>query len=218
MNAESDKSVCEVVLGRSTTGTLCGAAAVILAILCLVHILPTTLVSIAIIVLGAGFFFRGAAISCEFSKLVAHLSGGTSDKVQLGGGLSIEILTGVTAVVLGILSLLGLDQTVLLPVAVIALGGGAVMGSGVISRLNALKFEVSGTGCTPHRRICDEIVSAAMGMQILAGIAAIILGILTLTNPTSMTLTFIAVLVLGASTLLTGSSITGKMAGIIHHE
>lgn len=156
-------------------------------------------------------------ISAEYSKLLSHLSGTTADKLELGGGMSVEVLTGAAGIILGILALLGLDPNTLVAIAIIAFGCGVVMGSGVISRLNSLKMELAGSAGTSHHKVAHEIVSAAMGTQILAGLAAVILGILSLIGFAPITLNFVAILVLGAASLLSGSAITGRMLGMIRN-
>lgn len=216
MSIEQNKSICEITLGRSSIGSICGAGAVVLAILGLVHLLPNILVAVSTIVLGVSLLFKGIAISAEYSKLLCHLSGTTTDKLELGGGMSVEIMTGAAGIVLGILALLGLVPETLISIAIIAFGGGVLLGSGVISRLNSLKFEAAGSAGTTHHKVAHEIVSAAMASQVLAGIAAVVLGILSLLGFAPLTLNLISVLVLGGASLLCGSALTGKMVGLLH--
>ena len=208
MPSANEKLLCEISLGRSTAGTLCGGSAVVLAVLALVHLLPSLLLAIATIVLGASLLFKGAVISAEYSKLLAHTSGDALDKVELCGGTSIEVLTGIAGIVLGILALLSIDPNTLVAVANITFGGGVIMGTATISRLVALRTDLAGS---TSRKVAHEIMSSTMGIQILAGLAVIALGILSLIGFFPMTLNLVAILVLGSAFLLSGSAIIGRM-------
>lgn len=84
----------------ASTEFLGGFAGIILGILALLGIASMTLLSVAVIVFGAGLLF---------SRLVGGDYGGRS-------------LVGIAALVLGILSVVGLSQPVLVPVALLALG------------------------------------------------------------------------------------------------
>ncbi len=218
MTTENDKLLLEITLGRSTIGAICGGSAVVLAILGLVNLLPGILVAAATIVLGGSLLLKGAAISAEYSKLLAHFTGTTSEKLEVGGGMSVEILTGLAGGILGILALLSFSPDTLIAIAVIIFGGGIVMGSELISKLNSLKVSLATSMEESHRRahkVIKEMVSAAMAIQVLAGISAIVLGILSLTGLAPMTLNLIAILTLGVASLFTGSAITGKFVEML---
>lgn len=209
-----DKSVAQITLGRSLPGTIGGLGAVVLCILGLVGIYPLMFVSISVIAIGGALVFRGGVIAAEFSKLAAHFTGQNESNAELGGGASVEVLAGIAGIVLGILSLLGLDANILASIAIIVFGSALVMGSGVLSRLNSIKLSISSPDQNGHRMI-EDLVSAATGTQVLVGLAAIILGILALIGLHSLTLNLVALLGIGAAVLLSGSSITGKMIGLI---
>jgi ABC-type multidrug transport system permease subunit len=63
--------------------------------------------------------------------------------------------------------------------------------------------------------LAGEMASGSAALQCLAGLAAIVLGILAVTGTNSMVLTLIGLLVLGATVLLTGSTLTGTVMGFM---
>jgi hypothetical protein len=156
--------------------------------------------------------FKAIAIAAEYPKLLSKTDASMSG---LGGGISAEFLAGGAGIVLGILALLGLEFEPLTAIAVIVFGCGLIMGSSVVSRLNALKASASGADSTAQK-VVGEIVSGAMGMQVLVGVSAVVLGILSLIGFEPLTLTLVALLAIGASSLLTGSAMSGKMMGTHH--
>lgn len=205
-----DKVMERTVVGGSSTEALTGAGAIVLAILGLAHIAPQMMVAISSIALGAALILDGAAIAAEYSRILAESGNGSISKVELGGGLSTQVIGGVAAVVLGVLALLNIAPTTLMAIAAIVLGVTVVSGSGVTTRLNALKIETSGDHDFA-KRVARESLTAATGADMLVGLAAVVLGILALVGMAPVPLTLVAMLALGASILLTGSAVIGKM-------
>ena len=88
-----------------------GVAAIVLGILALLGVASLTLVSVAAIVLGASFMLAGLSQSSAFPAA--------------GSG---HTMVGLAAAVLGILAVVGLSSLVLVLVALLVLGGGALFG------------------------------------------------------------------------------------------
>ena len=98
----------------------------------------------------------------------------------------------------------------LLPIATLVLGIGAILSTGVLSWLN-------GTGTPPSAqlegsRMSYGVLAFATGVQILAGIAAIVLTILGLIGFDAIVLDLVALLALGSASVLSGASATGRLA------
>ena len=91
-----------------------GVAAIILGILALLGVASLTLMSVAAIVLGASFLLSGVAQSGAFP---AAATGHT--------------MVGLASAVLGILAVVGLSSLVLVLVALLVLGGGALFSGSV---------------------------------------------------------------------------------------
>ena len=91
-------------------------------------------------------------------------------------------------------------------VAVVIAGGAALMlSAGVVNRMQAMT-----TLSTPS--------SSAAAAHLLAGLAAVVLGILALTNAgATMVLTTVGLLVLGASLMLSGTAMSTAMLRLFRH-
>ena len=205
-----DKVMERAVIGGSSTEAITGAGAVVLAILGLAHIAPEMMVAISAIALGAALSMDGIAVGAEYSRILEESGNGAIGRMGFSGGLSTQVVGGVAAVALGILALLHVEMVALSAISAIVLGATVMFSSGVETRLNALKIEASGD----HefaKRIARETLTAATGADMLIGLAAVVLGILALVGVAPTPLTLVAMLSLGASILLTGSAVIGKM-------
>ncbi len=122
---------------------------------------------------------------------------------------------------LGILALLGINPGVLTPVAVIAFGTALVMSSNAVWHLflmrRAARMQAAAT--TQHSGgeiLASEMASGSAGLQALAGLAAIVLGILALAGSSyDMVLNLVALLALGSTLVLTGSSLSATVLGFM---
>lgn len=63
--------------------------------------------------------------------------------------------------------------------------------------------------------LAGEMASGSAVLQCLAGLAAIVLGILAVTGTNASVLTLVGLLVLGATVLLTGSTLSGAVMGFM---
>lgn len=208
-----EKQSAKVVAGGSITEALAGLAAVALAILGLTGILPGYLAAIATIAVGVALLAQGGAIAARWSKLVAETPGYEVDpRTELGSGMTAEILGGASAIVLGILALVGVAPYILIPVALLAVGGAMLVGTGATADLGLMR----GADTSPRlERATREVTVAASGTQMLIGIAAIVLGILALIGIDPLTLSLVGLLATGASILFSGSAISSRMLGIL---
>jgi hypothetical protein len=205
------KTVIEIESGGLLIEAAGGIAVIVLAIIGLARAGDGVMTSIATIVLGVALLAEGGAIAAEFSKLLSAATGGTLGAMELGSGMTTEIFAGGAAIVLGILGLVGLVPMVLLPAAVIAVGGGLVLTSGAVARLNQLRVQATGVS-EMAQRVSQAAVSGAVATQILAAIAAIVLGILALVSTShAAILTLVGLLVLGAAVALSGAALAGRL-------
>lgn len=205
------KSIAEVEAAGSLIEAAAGLAVVVLAIIGLARGDTRFIVSIATIVAGVALLAQGGAVAAEYSKLLSMITGGTLGAVELGGGMTIEMLAGGGAIVLGILGLAGFDSELLLPAAVIAIGASLIFTASGYQRLNALKAQAAGLSDVAAR-VAQGAVGGAIAAQVLAGIAAIVLGILAFTMPVhASVLTLIGLLVLGSAIAVSGTALTGRL-------
>ncbi|HEY7635426.1 MAG TPA: hypothetical protein VH763_07775 [Gemmatimonadales bacterium] len=112
---------------------------------------------------------------------------------EMEAGTIGESVAGVAALILAILGLLGLLPRTFAAIGAIVLGAGLLIGGATLSRRYS--------GLVPVEAMArgrQEIVGA-LGLQAIAGIAAIVLGILALLGLDPLLLLGITVLVLGAA-------------------
>ncbi len=214
--AERKRSARTVLAGTIAEG-IAGGAAVVLSIVGLSHISPELMLNIATLAMGAALLQEGGAVSMRYSKLLREThSARLTEEAEFGVGVSAEFLGGVAGIVFGILSLAGIVPMTLIPVAVIVFGATLILGSGATVRLNALDIEGSSV---PDRikRITHEAVTAAAGVQLLLGLAGVVLGILALIGTVPLTLCLAALLVVGVSGFLDAAAITARMASLYRY-
>jgi hypothetical protein len=196
-----------------------GIATIVLAIIGLSGVSETALGAIGTIVFAAALLIQGGTMLTEYTKVIFPSGVLGGEEVGGGGGLSALFLVGAAGIVLGILALLGIHQQVLISVAVMAFGAALLLSSNSVWQLYRLKQ-------TSHRAVgmrtlsstevlAGEMASGSAAIQCLAGLAAIVLGILAVTGNNPMGLTLIALLVLGATVLLTGSTLSAAVMGFM---
>lgn len=191
-----------------------GIAAIVLAIIGLSGINPEVLLSISTIVFGAALLIQGGAMLGEFAEIEATPG---SAVTAGGGGISALFLVGIAGIVLGVLALLGLHAAVLTAVAAIAFGVALLLSSSGVwqlltSRSVATRFQ---THSPMVRVVASEVAAGSAGLQAMAGLAVIVLGLLAVCGIYTVPLTLIALLVAGASVLLTGTTLSGTMIGFM---
>jgi hypothetical protein len=113
-------------------------------------------------------------------------------------GMDTEVVLGGIAVVLGVLALLGVGRELLLPISAIVLGA-ALLFAGMTAR------RLEGEGGS------HALTRSASGVELLIGLAVIVLGIIGLTGNMPITLTLVSVLGLGGTLLLAGLAIGGRV-------
>ena len=168
--------------GGAVMESIGAIATIALAIIALAGVLSNTLTAIATIILGAAIWVEGGSFAAHRSG-ASSSEGGAARSWQSSEGLAAEFLGGLTAIVLGVLALLGIDPFMLLAVATLVLGGG---------------FLLSG------------LVTMGSTSQALAGLTALVLGLLAIIGIGSLSLVMAALIVLGGSALLHGAATSGR--------
>lgn len=210
--ATSDQSM-KTVAGGSTAEAVGGIAAIVLTIIGLAHIMPYAMASISTIVVGAALLLEGGAVAARLADLTR--AEGAAFRTELGGGVSAEVLGGIAGIVLGISALIGFAPLVLVPVANIVFGAALIVGAAVTASVDRTLPTTTHGEYVSRARATHQLVSAASGTQILVGIAAIVLGILALFGIAPLMLSLVALLVVGASVLLSGSAVGGRVMSFL---
>jgi hypothetical protein len=176
-----------------------GIATIVLAVIALAGVHAAPLASIVTIVIGVGLMVQAFNSAAERSKMMP-----ASQSVEVGGEVMVDVLTGVTGIILGILALVGINAAHLVPAALIVFGG-ALMLSGAIEMLPRSAPIASAAGgsiqVTSHQ---GPVVTG--GMEIMVGIAAIVLGILSLIFMSSWVLVLVGFIAIGATMLMVSAT------------
>jgi hypothetical protein len=195
-----------------------GIATIVLAIIALAGVHPEVILPIAVIVFGAALLIQGGTMLSEYASLIfpAGSTGAPSEQIGVGS-LSTLFLVGVAGIVLGILALLGITTGTLSAIAVIAFGSALLLSSNSVRNLYMLQSSASRSG-TPRagtELLAGEMASGSAGVQMLAGLAAIVLGILAVIGINQNILMLAALIILGATIILTGSALSGLVVGFM---
>ncbi|WP_300180281.1 hypothetical protein [Bradyrhizobium sp.] len=194
-----------------------GVATVVLAIIALSGIDAPQLDAIAIIVFGAALLIQAGTMLTEYTKLIFPTGMAQSGEEGVGGGLPALFLVGAAGIVLGILSLLNVVPSMLMAAAVIAFGAALLLSSNSVWHLHRAKQTSlrlgGGQMLSGSEILAGEMASGSAGVQCVAGLTGIVLGILAICGIYTDILTLVALLVLGATVLLTGSTLSGTAMG-----
>jgi hypothetical protein len=195
-----------------------GIATIVLAIVALAGVHPAIVLSVAVIVFGATLLIQGGTLVSEYEGIM--FPAGTANVVspeQFGvGGLATLFLVGVAGIVLGILALLGIAAETLTAISVIAFGASLLLSSNSVRHLSMLqttsRSDVARSGA---ERLAGEMATGSASIQVLAGLTAIVLGILSVAGVNPNVLMLSALIVLGGAIILTGSALTGLIIGFM---
>jgi hypothetical protein len=219
---EQERRAIEEVGGGSIVESIGGIGALVLSILGLIGFIPVTMASLATIAAGGALLIGGGTLASQYTRIFSGARPRLSHSI-IGGGMAMESLAGFAAIVLGLLSLLGINSGVMLAAAVIVLGCALLLASGAVARLTTLPIrEPFGTverareAEHEHYMVRDALY-AASGSEALIGAGAIVLGILSLSGIAPMALILVALLAVGASILVAGSSVAGRMFESVAH-
>jgi len=209
----SSSGTSEVASYGGFVDALGGIATIVLAMIGLAGVKTIDLLSIATVVFGAALLIQGGAMLSEYAGIEVAENGTGSG----GGGLASLFGVGVAGIVLGVLALLGVRPPILNSVAVIAFGGALIFSASSVwtlltSRSVAARFEARNTML---QRVAAEIAGGSSGVQAMAGLAVIVLGILAVAGIYTEVLALVALLFAGAAIVMTGSTLSGTMIGFM---
>ncbi len=196
--------------GGSLAEGIAGGAGVALAIIGLANIMPSYMIPVSTIALGVAFVFEGGAVARRFTRLFAEATKKWYDVSGLGSGLTAEVVGGITGIILGILTLLNVSPTILMPAAAIVFGGTLIFSSGISARLDEMLISRMGED-ELYKDVAREAVTASAGVSLLFGVTAVTLGILAIVGLSPAILNLVALLGIGLSNLMSGTAISGRV-------
>ncbi len=214
-NIREERKAMKIVGAGSLAHGFVATGVMALAIIGLAAFHTFWMAAIATILAGVALLFEGAAIATRFSTLMHDVSKGRLGAMELGGGMSAELLGGLAGLALGILTLAGLVPMILMPVAAIVYGVSLVLGLGAMARMNDLHIEMV-CDTNESRHVARTLVKSAEGVQMLLGLGSVVLGILAIIGMAPLMLSLVAMLAVGFSSMLSGSAVGGRMLSSLH--
>lgn len=196
----------EAAVGGSAVEALAGAAAVVLSIIALSGRGVLPLAAVAVIATGVALLFEAGAVAASERGAL----GAEPERAAVKGGIGADAIAGIGAVALGILTLIGIDPMILLPVSAIVLGAGLLLSAAAPAAERETTF---GGG----RALTHDALAASSGVHVLVGAGAVVLGILGVLGKAPVELTLISMLSIGAGQLLTGATLGGRMFHAFRH-
>jgi hypothetical protein len=215
---ETSSAPAEAAAYGGLADAIGGIATIVLAIIALSGVHPEVILPIAVIVFGAALLIQGGTMLSEYASIIFPAGAAGASTEQMGvGSLSTLFLVGVAGIVLGILALLGIETGVLSAIAVIAFGSGLLLSSNAVRSLYMMQSSANRSAAprAGTELLAGEMASGSAGVQMLAGLAAIVLGILAVVGIKGDILLLAALIVLGATVILTGSALSGLVVGFM---
>lgn len=200
-----NRRALEIFAGGSFVEMVGGLAALGLACFGLAGMVPGILASVAGICISSALMLEGLAVSAEYGRL----TGWQGAPPQVAGGMSAEFVAGGSGLALSILGLVGVYRPILLAITVIILGMGLAISSGAKMRLNSLR--ATETEGEIEESKLKKMVIAAIGLEVIVGVAAVVLGIIALSQIAPAEVVLVAFLILGVIMLASGSALGGKL-------
>lgn len=205
-----DKVNAGVFTGGASLEAIGGTGAIVLAIIGLSATWPMLMAGIATLAVGGALIFHGGAIAARWNQALQRLDRDRYDRTQFFGGIGAEVFGGAVGVVLGILVLAGVVPGILLPIAAIVFGGTLLLGGAATPELERLAEPVRENR---FGKVTHEAIQASGGVMALAGIAAAVLGILSLIKVGPfVTMSLVAMLCVGGALLVAGGALTARFA------
>ena len=186
-------------VGLMTEGAA-GIAVIVLAIIALAGISSAPLASIATIIIGVGLMVQGFNTAAESARLVPAAT------PEFGGEVMVDFLAGGSGIVLGILALIGIHAAGLLEAALIVFGSSLLL-SGAMAMRGPIAASLPIDGAIASYRGS----ASAGGMEVLVGLAAIVLGILALVLANAAVLLLVGFIAVGAALLMVSATFGSAM-------
>ena len=202
-----------------------GIATAVLAIIGLAGWRPELLAGVATIVFGVALLIQGGTLLSEYSQVFTPAGALQTASDAVGGdGLAAMFPVGIAGIVLGILALLGVASYALTSICAIAFGAALMLSAQSVRRLYRMQADVrlaSASSYTVREFLAGEMAAGSAGIQFVAGLAALVLGIIAVVmaaTARSELLTLIALLVVGLTNIISGSALSGLVLGFMRPE
>ncbi len=201
-----DDRVTSLVLASGSSFELtCGALAIAAAIAGLAGVAPQHLAALATIAVGFALLAQGSTIAARWREAV-HIPG--SERTE-AVGISTEMFGGLGAIVLGALVMANVAPLALSCAAAIVIGVSLLLGGPAQPDIAE-----AAPAASPRRwRVTRNAVRTSAGVMVMAGLAAIALGVLGATGAgPAIALSLVAILCTAAALVLAGGALAARFA------
>lgn len=202
-----------------------GIATAVLAIIGLAGWRPELLAGVATIVFGAALLIQCGTLLSEYAQVFTPAGAMQVASEAVGGdGLAAMFPVGIAGIVVGILALLGIASYALTAIAVIAFGAALMLSAQSVRRLYRMQAETRriALGTYSVREfLAGEMAAGSAGIQFVAGLGALVLGILAVVMATTVRsdmLTLVALLIVGLTNIISGSALSGLVLSFMRSE
>lgn len=202
-----------------------GIATAVLAIIGLAGWRPELLAGVATIVFGAALLIQCGTLLSEYSQVFTPAGALQTASEAFGGdGLAAMFPVGIAGIVLGILALIGVASYALTAVSVIAFGAALMLSAQSVRRLYRMQAETRRASVSVYsvrEFLAGEMAAGSAGIQFIAGLGALVLGIIAVVMTATMRtelLTLVALLVLGLTNIISGSALSGLVLSFMRPE
>lgn len=200
-----DQGTQVAIASGSSFELFAGLIGAVVAVMGLTGAFPLYMAAIATIAVGFALLAQGGTLAARWENAV-HIEG--SERTE-AVGIGTEVFGGLAAITLGGLALFGVAPAVVLPVAAAVLGAALMFGGPAQPQI----AQIAPSASHPRWRVTRDAVRTSGGVMVMAGLAAIILGVLALTESAPVfTLTLIALLCVAAALVLAGGALTARFA------
>jgi len=201
----SDRATQIAIASGSSFELFAGAIAGIVAVIGIAGYFPHYMAATAVIAVGLALLAQGGTMAARWQNAV-HIAG--SEKTE-AVGIGTEVFGGLAGIVLGVLALFGVAPTFLLPAAALVIGAAMLLGGPAQPQI----AEAAPASSARRWHVTRDAVRTSSGVMVMAGVAAVVLGILAVAaNGPVILLTLIAMLCVAAALVLAGGALTARFA------
>lgn len=204
LGEREDEAVTRAVItSGSSFEVFAGVVALALAILGLIGYAPLYLAAIATTAVGFSLLAQGSTIAARWQQ-ATHIVGSERTDAM---GIGTEIFGGLAAIVLGVLALMQVMPTVLLPIAAVALGVALLLGGPTQPDF----AEVGAPDAGHHWQVTRGAARTSSGVMVMGGLAALVLGVLAIAGlAPALVLSLVAVVCVAAALMLSGGALLAR--------
>jgi hypothetical protein len=200
-----DRQTQAAIASGSSFELFAGLIGLVCAIVGVAGYAQVWMAAIAIIALGFALLAQGGTMAARWQN-AEHIAG--SERTE-AVGIGTEVFGGLAALALGVLALLHVMPLVLIPIASIVLGTALLLGGPAQPEL----VEAGRAGSPQRWRVTRDVVRTSGGVMVMAGLAAIVLGVLALASGGPvLLLSLIGLVTVAAALVLAGGALAARFA------